>query len=395
MGIKRILLVSALAVALLSLFTNQASASISIAFAPYAWGTGSWPGGYIPYTFWGGGGAASFGNSIATLNPSTGINTEYAGPPFGLALTWVRTGEWFYFGPYQPGRVHINTYLDCSLSGSSWVLVGLMTYERIYNGPITNFWWRWVWWNAVSGAFGRCADGGISQRDTSSQGNPFGWTGGLVYQTYGFILAVSAGGTANIPYSRYDEIMWVADTFSPEEMDPNDGPEIVVDPPVAPVCNETLINVYGMRFAPESLIYIYYDEVLMGTTFSDPFGNFTFKFSRHETSKGVHILRAIDQLENSAENLYTVLALQRPVFDLNGDGRVDILDVVLVCRDYGSVVDPPGEAKAFKQRNNPDFFNCNCGSGSISEHAQSAQKETTIINLSNHLHHLFFLLSKP
>jgi len=342
---RKIVFASALATMLLSLLSSQVSASISIAFAPYAWGTGSYPGGYIPYTFVGGGGRWTIGNAFAGINAFTGRNQEWAGPGFGLAVTWIWTGSWWYFGPNQPGRVHLNTFLeDSSIAGNAWVGVLLMVVER---WPL-QAWWRLIWWRWTPGAFAAVADGGICRVDLSYPGGlPFMWTGGKRYDAYGAIVSFGLGGTANVGYSRYDEIMWVADTSSPEEVQPYNGSAIVVNPPIGPVCNVTTITVNGTRFAPESKVYIYYDDALVTTTLSDGHGNFTTSFDKHETIKGVHTIKAIDALENMDAGSIIMHDLKHPTYaDMNGDGKVNILDLVKVAGEFGYTYDPPGEGQS-------------------------------------------------
>jgi len=342
MNARKMLFATVVAVMFISLLTNQASASASIAFAPYWWGTGSWPGGYIPYTFVGGGGAAWVGAAAAGVIPATGVNREAAGPGFGYAVTWVRTGWWWYVGPApQVGRVHLNTWLgDAGITAGGWVRVRLLMIQL---APL-EVWMRTIWFRVIPGAFEAVADGGISRVDIGFFGTRFQWSTFSIYQTWAIIdiLNTAAAGPTMVGYSRYDEIMWIADQLSPEEeLTPYPRSAIIVDPPIGPVCNPLVLNVNGTKFAPSSLVYVYYDGVFVAKTLTDGLGNFITSFGIHETEKRVHIIKAIDSLENSAETVFISVGTEPPIHDINGDGKVDIKDVALVAKDFGKTEDPP------------------------------------------------------
>jgi len=345
MNVKKILCLTAIVVSFTSLFVGRVSASASIAFAPYWWGTGSWPGGYIPYTFVGWGGAWWVGTAGATVNPFTGRNNEWAGFGFGYAVTWITTGWWWYIGPGpQPGRIHLNTWLtDCSIVGvPAWVRVRLLVIQL---NPL-EAWLRTVWFRFIPGAFSSIADGGISLVDAGLfTGAPFRWLTGSRYISIGIIDTFSSGPrTSTRVYSRYDEMMWIADQLTPEDFEEARVPRIIVDPPIGPVCSELTLTVNGTQFAPLTRVYIYYDGGLVAEGKTDPNGDFIVPFVRHETEKKVHVLRAIDQLENSAETVFVSVGTDKPIVDVNYDGKCDMMDIVQCILDFNKKEDPPGAA---------------------------------------------------
>jgi len=124
------------------------------------------------------------------------------------------------------------------------------------------------------------------------------------------------------------------------------GPEITgyVNPPVA--LNDGIISMKGIRFAPESPVYVYCDDSPIAKTLSDPSGNFTTSFTVPSNStKGHHILKAIDPLENIGMDFFDVFIAAPPIVgDLNGDGKVDGKDIALAAKNFGKTdpnVDPP------------------------------------------------------
>jgi len=208
-------------------------------------------------------------------------------------------------------------------------------------------WLRTIWFRFVPGAFSSIADGGISLVDAGLfTGAPFQWLRWGFYCSIGIIDAFSpTTGSARVGYSRYDEMMLIAEQLTPEDfIVVTDIPVIHVDPPIGPVCSELTLTVNGTRFAPESTVYIYYDGELVAEGKTDPNGDFIVPFLRHETEKKVHVLRAIDALENSAETVFVSVGTERPIVDLNYDGKCDIKDIFMAILDFGKKEDPPGAA---------------------------------------------------
>jgi len=352
MNVKKFL-VAMLMIALSTLLVNQVSALTITVFAPSAY----------PYIdlipgFW-----VSNGNApLPDINGYVPNQFAPANPAFaGWALTWESTPWQQFIGPNQQGSVHADTWLRYVITGLAGVRVYLF-HVQVGLAPLTIRVWSKMWSDAITppGGEANTVDLGICRYDNSifnwpgpQNPQPFQWTNGFWYRTYVVIQAfANAGSSAFIEIAKYDDILWIAYTSSPESpwVQSPGSPEISVDPPMGSA--GTNAKVSGTGFAPETRIYVYCDDRLMNTTLSDGEGKFTCGIMIDtEIAKGPHAIRAIDALENSACSFFDVFIEKPPIIgDISGpttgvpDGKTDMRDVFLIAKNFGKTdpnVDPP------------------------------------------------------
>ena len=347
-------LIAILIVALSTLLMNQASALTITVFAPAAYPYTP----LIPGAFVNNGQAFPPDVNGYTVNQYAPVNPAAS----GWALTWESTPGQQFIGPNQQGSVHADSWLYYLISGLAGVRVYLFHVQWSFG---TFRVWEKYWSDAITppGGEANVVDLGICYYDNSvfnfpgpQNPLPFQWTNGFWYRTYVCILAwANAGSSAFIEVAKYDDILWIAYTSSPESpwVQSPGSPEISVDPPMIPASHPELQpRVSGTGFAVESTVYIYCDDQLVNKTLSDPFGNFKcYAKIPPEMAKGPHAIRAIDQLENMADSFFDVFIEVPPIVgDITGptpgvpDGKIDMRDIGLVARYFGKTdpnVDPP------------------------------------------------------
>jgi len=349
MNVKKFL-VATLVIALSTLFVNQVSALTITIFAPSAY----------PYVDLLPGSASSNGN--APLPDANGwVPNQYApvNPAIsGWAETWEITPSMLFTGPTQQGSVHADTWLYYLISGSAGIRVQLF---HVQFGLGTMRVWYKGWSDALTppGGEANTVDLGICYYDLSifnfpgpQNPLPFQWTNGYNYITYVAIWAfANAGSLAFIEIAKYDDILWIFYTSSPEvPWMQSPGPEISLNPIMGPV--KSRVAVRGNGFAKESKVYIYFNSTLVNQTTSTLGGIFESWFNVPDPSaKGPHRVRAIDALENSADSFFDVFIEAAPTIgDITGDtegvpdGKTDMVDMWLVAKNFGKTdpnVDPP------------------------------------------------------
>jgi len=347
MNMRKMLYVMILMAVFSTLLINPVSGSSILVFAPLS---------YAPPHFAWWGQWAIGGASLATLDPSTGYTVLDANPgaaaAFGIALSWFSTGSYNFTGPTQKGSVHFDNWLRYTITAFTAGFRVFLWTLRWKNGTTPEVWTS-VWSYAILGSGTTCADVGIHPNDLSwPSGINFEWANGYNYMTRVLIMAYAAKGSrAATDPAKYDQVVWNAYTSSPSDWKPGTlgmylwDPEQLVQPVVTP-------QLSGIGFAPESTIYVYCDDKIVNKTLSDKYGNFTTSFTVPPNStRGHHIVKAIDQLGNMAEDFFDVFLAAPPLgsVDLNGDGRINIKDIVLIAVNFGKTdpnVDPPETATA-------------------------------------------------
>jgi len=349
--IAKKLLIAVLMVALSTLLVNQVSALTVTVFAPSAYPYID----LIPGAFAVNGQAFPPDVNGYTVNQYAPVNPAAS----GWALTWESTPGQQFIGPNQQGSVHADSWLYYLISGLAGVRVYLFHVQWSFG---TFRVWEKYWSDALTppGGEANTVDLGICYYDNSvfnfpgpQNPQPFQWTNGYWYRTYMCILAfANAGSSAFIEVAKYDDVLWIAYTSSPESpwVQSPGSPEISLDPPMGPA--GTNVKVSGTGFAPESRVYVYCDGVAVNDTISYGNGNFTCYWKIDtEIAKGPHAIRAIDQLENSACSFFDVFIEKPPIIgDISGpttgvpDGKTDMRDVFLIAKNFGKTdpnVDPP------------------------------------------------------
>ena len=342
MNVKKITCTVILMFAISTLLVSQASAFQIYVFAPLNY-AGVPPTNPRPFASW-------FGN-VDPLRGGTSLGV--VGP--GSAMSGFNTGWWLFQDPggilTQTGSVHADTWLTGTISAFGAGFRVYLWVVRFQIGQPMQF-WRKVWSYATPGAVAAVVDLGITSFDLSSPGNlPFQWINNAWYYTRVAIQAFASSGTSASCDAKYDDVLYITYAGSPEPhwvQSPED-PKIEVNPPMGPVGTEVVVN--GTGFAPETLVYIYFDDSLVNKTVSTLGGLFESWFNVPDPSaKGPHVVRAIDALENTAVNFFDVFIEAPPIVgDLNNDGRVNILDCIIIANNFGKTdpnVDPPGEAGA-------------------------------------------------
>jgi len=355
MSVKKFL-VAVLIIALSTLIVNQVSALTITVFAPSAYPYID----LIPGAFAVNGQAFPPDANGYTANQYAPVNPA----AFGWALTWDSTPWQQFIGPNQQGSVHADSWLYYLISGLAGVRFYLFHVQWSFG---TFRVWEKYWSDAITppGGEANVVDLGICRYDNSifnwpgpQNPQPFQWTNGFWYRTYVCILAwANAGSSAFIEVAKYDDILWIAYTSSPESpwVQSPGSPEISVDPPMGPAGTNTRVS--GTEFAPESTVYIYCDDQLVNKTLSDGDGNFKcYAKIPPEMAKGPHAIRAIDALENMAGDFFDVFIEKPPIVgDVTGptrgvpDGKTNMLDIVLLILNFGKTdpnVDPPEETGA-------------------------------------------------
>jgi len=353
MNINKIICTAILIAALSTLLVNKASALQIRVFAapnyaglapsyPSAWWSGAWQnnGQAFPPNAYG-----YTANQYAPVNPALP----------GWALTQVQTNSFLFTGPTQKGSVHGDTWLGYLISGSAGIKISLC---HIQWGFGTLRVWQKMWQDAIPTTWKtNTVDLGINEYDLSVFNFPVGlspipfrWTNGYNYMTRMVIWAyASANSRVFIEIAKYDDILWITYTSSPEEHWVRSPQQISANPPMGPVGTNVVVN--GTGFARESTVYVYYDDGLVSKTLSDGYGNFTTSFRVPPSAKGPHVVRAMDALENTADSFFDVFIEAPPIVgDITGptpgvpDGKTDMRDVALVARNFGKTdpnVDPP------------------------------------------------------
>lgn len=341
-------------VALSTLLVNQASALQIQVFAPlnYAGVPPSFP---TPFTAWG----AWVLNGFAGVDQFSGGTSLSASPGavgFGIAISWFGTGWSLFQGVTQSGSVHADTWLSGTINALG---AGFRVYLFVYRWQLGQPFqvWQKSWGYAIPGAVNVVVDLGVAPIDLSWPSNlPFQWTNNFWYYTRVLMLAFASPNTQANCDAKYEDILYITYAGSPEPhwvQSPGD-PAIELNPPMGPV--GTNVTVSGKGFAPESAIYIFFDETLVKKTESTMGGDFVSWFNVPDsgTKKGPHVIKAIDTLENMAVSFFDVFITAPPIVgDITGpisgvpDGKTNIRDIALVARNFGKTdpnVDPPKTA---------------------------------------------------
>jgi hypothetical protein len=206
----------------------------------------------------------------------------------------------------------------------------------------------------------KTVDLGVDPYDLSTPGGvQFQWTNGQWYKTRVIIIAFATPGTQAITeIAKYDDVSWITYTGSPGEhwVQSPSAPKIELNPPMGPVDTQVVVN--GTGFVPAGMVYVYYDNQLVNRTVSDGAGNFMCLIKQPpDAGKGPHGVRAMDVIENQAEDFFDVFIEAGPVapMDITGptpgvpDGKIDIRDVAYVAKYFGKTdpnVDPPETTSA-------------------------------------------------
>lgn len=353
---RKLVYLVVLIVVLSLLFMNRASAVQILVFAPSNW-AGNPPS--YPTAFYWGMGYATLGSS-GSLDTRTG-GTIIRAVPFntstGYATTWFDTGWYTFKNTTQTGSVHGDTCFWYRITGSAEVRV----YLRHYEWPTCKVWME-EWRDTIpNNGISKAVDLGIYPNKLDTSGTVhFEWTQNYKYHTVVLIHAraryVVGVGSEAIVEGKYDDILWITYGGSPgvHWVQSTNEPEIKLTPPIGPVGTKVAVN--GSGFAPESWVYLYYDGEVVNKTLSDGYGSFASTFLVPPSEKGPHILRAIDQLENSGISFFDVFIDGDIIAgDITGstpgvpDGTVDMRDIGLVARNFGKTdpnVDPPETTKA-------------------------------------------------
>ena len=352
MNLKKIVCTAILMAALSTLLVNQASAHQIIVFAAPNYPANPWISGSFVINGW----ANTPDADGYTANDHAPINSALPGE----AVPWVCTPLTLCTWANQTGSVHADAWAGYILTGAAGIKVQLR-HEQWSFTPLTYRYWEKWWWDAIPTTWRtNTVDLGINYYDLSVYNWPgpqnplhFQWTNGFFYRTIVRIWATAAANSmAFIEIAKFDDILWMTYVTSPgkyEVQSPSD-PQIELSPPAGPV--KAQVNVTGTGFAPEATVYIYFDETQVNKTISNPDGTFKSQFSVPDPSaKGPHVVRAIDALENTAYDFFDIFIEAPPIprGDLNGDGRVNILDAIMLAANWGKTdpnVDPPEKAGA-------------------------------------------------
>jgi hypothetical protein len=347
MNAKSVVYAVILIAAFSTLLINPSSASSIMVFAPLNYPSPN-------FVWWGQ--WASGGASLATIDQFTGYTVLDANPglaPSGLALSWFSTDLYNFNGSTQTGSVHFTNWLNYTISGLAGFRVYLWTF-RWKTGTIPQLWTS-VWFDGMPGSRVKCADVGINPYDKSwPSGIMFEWTNGYYYMSRVLIKAIAlTNSRAVTQQAKYDEVVWNTYTSSP-------GPHFEVAPPPPTISGYqnppegppgTVVTLNGTRFAANVLVYIYFDDSIVAKSTTDSYGNFTTTYVVPLTSsKGPHVIKAIDALENIGMDFFDVFTVAPPIVaDVNGDGKTDIIDLLITAKNFGKTdpnVDPPGIAGA-------------------------------------------------
>ena len=351
MNLKKIVCTAILMAALSTLLVNQASAHQIIVFAAPNYPAIPWISGAFSTN-----GVANPPDADGrTVNDFAPVNPALP----GHAVPWVSTGWVTCTWATQQGSVHGDTWIQYGITAPAGVKVQLI-HEQMSIIPFTYRRWETWWGDAVPGIRTSTVDLGINPRDLSVFNSPgpqnplqFQWTNGLMYRTTVRIWAIaSPGGSVFIEQAKFDDVIWITYVTSPEKYSVQPlagGAYTELIPRAGPA--GTQVKVSGTGFAPETLVYIYFDDSLVNKTVSTLGGLFESWFNVPDPSaKGPHVVKAIDALENTAYDFFDVFIEAPPIRgDLNGDGRVNILDAIILAANFGKTdpnVDPPGEAGA-------------------------------------------------
>jgi hypothetical protein len=342
----------ALAMVLSSLLFGQVFAHEIKVFAPVNY-AGVPPSAPTPFMLWG---SFATPGSFASIDPNEGLTVLNAAPNGinpGLAMSWFDTGWYNYTGPTQKGSVTSDTWLNYRIPSFG---AGFFAYLWVFEkDPITGTFQYWTAraWDGMpastlkNGTF----DLGVIEQTPSNAGNQFIWTTSRLYFARVLLLSIAFPGTETTSDGKYDDLLWIGYTNSPQDhwdaLNPQPLPPNHVQPVLGP--NGTNVSVDVAGFAPNEMVKLYLDDQLVSQSPADGAGKYSIVFPLAGLP-GIHVIRAVGDSGTEANSFFDIFVPASPlVGDVNGDGRIDMRDIVSILQNFNRM-DPnkpnmPGAAQ--------------------------------------------------
>lgn len=355
---KKILLAAILTVAMSLLCVNQAFAYQINVFAPLNY-AGVPPSNPSPFASWGAI-PAPLTPSVATINPTTGntiLNAIPTAATAGWAMSWFDTGWWQFLPtlPTQQGSVTADSWLYYVITGRAGIRAILWVWDYGVNSTGVATWqvWTETSFDAFPGTRENSFDLNVNPYDLSNLGNTFQWKPGDFYYArvllYAYASNVPAGNSFVSRDGKFDDILFITytSTTGHDFVDPP-MPTTTLSPPIGPA--GTMVAVNGTGFAPGETVTLYWDSTPMNATTADANGSFfdIFVDVPAGSTIGTHLISATGATNDTANSFFDVFTPTTPLLgDVNGDGTVNMKDIALVARNFGTSdpnIDPPGAA---------------------------------------------------
>jgi hypothetical protein len=359
---KKLASIAVLVATVSLLLVNQAFAYQTNVFTPlnYAAVPPSFP---APFASWGAI-PAPLTPSSASVNQFTGATSVNAIPTAttsGWAMSWFDTG-WWQFNPSLPtqkGSVTADSWLYYVITGRAGIRAFLWIWDFGVNSAGVTTWQVWTETasDGLPGTRENSFDLNVNPYDLSNLGNNFQWTPGDYYYArvlfYAYASFTPPGNSFKTIDGKFDNILFITYTSSTghDFIDPALSPTITLNPVLGPV--GTPVDVSGQGFAPNELVTVYWDSLPMNQTLTDANGSFFDVFTSVPSSStlGMHLIRVTGATGDLANSFFDVFMPVPPlVGDVNGDGKVDGKDLVLVALHFGqtdpNITLPPTTATA-------------------------------------------------
>lgn len=338
---KKFLIVILLATTLLPLLASPAHASTIFVYAPT-----NYAGGFsnvTPFTMWGcvvvppwPGNYLTSSTGYTALNPKPTVLAAFA-------KSWFSTNWTQYVGPTQPGSVTSDTWLNYSITGFGAGVYAFLQLDEMTlgsNGAVLTSQHRTkTASDGLPGSRYNTFNLGIIGNDLSNLLQPFYWTQNRYYKATVTLEALRVfPGSAVSSFGKFDDLLYIGYTNSPGDdwITPQPPfPSISLSPPIGPVGTNVAVN--GTGFQPNENVTLFWDSLPVNQTLTDGSGMFMASFNVPPSTHGIHAIEANGTgVNDTATSFFDVFVEAAPlVGDVNGDGKIDGKDMVLVALHFG------------------------------------------------------------